>query len=79
MHHFYVLYKVDKKTVTIMDPGGGRLIRMDHEAFKQEWTGVMVLIAPSQRFEKGNQRADGRGRGAESKLLRASGRSGPCP
>ncbi|MBK9931297.1 MAG: peptidase domain-containing ABC transporter [Saprospiraceae bacterium] len=56
LHHYYVLYRVDKKTVTIMDPGQGRLIRMSHEAFKQEWTGVVVLLSPSQRFQKGNQK-----------------------
>lgn len=54
LFHFCVLYKMDAKTVILMDPGTGRLIKKKIQEFVKEWTGVAVLISPSHRFRKGN-------------------------
>jgi len=54
LQHYCVLFKIDKKSVTLMDPGQGKLIRKTHEEFMEMWTGVAILISPGQHFEKGN-------------------------
>jgi ABC-type bacteriocin/lantibiotic exporter with double-glycine peptidase domain len=36
-----------------MDPGLGEMQDMSHEEFKEIWTGVLVLIVPAEKFEKG--------------------------
>lgn len=37
-----------------MDPGDGRLHKKSHEEFKEEWTGILVLLHPAETFQKGN-------------------------
>jgi ATP-binding cassette subfamily B protein len=54
LQHFVVIYKVTKDYVLIMDPGDGKLHKKSNEAFKKEWTGVLILIRPNETFEKGN-------------------------
>jgi ATP-binding cassette subfamily B protein len=54
LQHFVVIYKVTKDYILVMDPGDGKLHRKSNEAFKKEWTGVLILIRPSETFEKGN-------------------------
>ena len=54
LHHFVVIYQVTEKYVLIMDPGDGRLHKTSHEDFKKEWTGVLILMRPSETFQKGN-------------------------
>ncbi|MDZ7635671.1 MAG: hypothetical protein U5L72_15060 [Bacteroidales bacterium] len=34
-----------------MDPSDGDLHKVTHEDFKKQWTGVLVLIAPGERFK----------------------------
>ncbi len=41
-----------------MDPSDGDLHRVTHEDFKKQWTGVMVLIAPGERFKILNEKAN---------------------
>ena len=54
LHHFVVIYKVTDKYITVMDPAVGQLINKSHEEFKKEWTGVLILMHPSETFQKGN-------------------------
>ncbi|MCF6279093.1 MAG: peptidase domain-containing ABC transporter [Flavobacteriaceae bacterium] len=56
LQHYVVIYKVDKKYITIMDPGTGKIHKKTHVAFKEEWTGVLVLLLPDESFEKGNEK-----------------------
>jgi len=56
LHHFVVIYQVTDKYVLIMDPGDGKMHKKTHEDFKKEWTGVLVLMRPSETFQKGNIR-----------------------
>ena len=37
-----------------MDPGDGKLHKKSHEEFKKEWTGILVLLHPTETFQKGN-------------------------
>ncbi|MBC7889686.1 MAG: peptidase domain-containing ABC transporter [Ferruginibacter sp.] len=54
--HYVVIYRVGKKTITIMDPADGRLHKKTNEAFKKIWTGVLVLLLPGNDFETGNKK-----------------------
>jgi ATP-binding cassette, subfamily C, bacteriocin exporter len=48
LHHFVVIYKVDKTYITVMDPGTGQLEKRAHEEFRKEWTGVLILLMPNE-------------------------------
>ena len=56
LHHFVVIYKVTKTYVLIMDPGTGRMEKRSWEQFREEWTGVLLLIAPGETFTTGDRR-----------------------
>ncbi len=56
LQHYVVIYKVDKKFVTIMDPSTGKIHKKKHEDFKKEWTGVLVLLLPDESFTAGNEK-----------------------
>lgn len=52
LYHFVVIYKVSKRKVLIMDPAQGSFISRDRKEFEKEWTGVLLLLAPGEDFEK---------------------------
>ena len=54
--HFMVLTKVSKCWVKVMDPAGGRFHWHSRERFRRRWTGVLVMLAPGESFEAGNQK-----------------------
>ncbi|MCK5507146.1 MAG: hypothetical protein KAI50_01320, partial [Desulfobacterales bacterium] len=54
-HHYVVIYGINKKHVTLMDPHDGEIHKIPHDKFKKEWTGVLVLLVPSDAFEKGDE------------------------
>jgi len=54
-HHYVVIYRTTRKTILIMDPAGGAYERRTHEEFKKEWSGVLVLLAPDEHFQSGNE------------------------
>ena len=56
LHHFVVVYKVTDKYIQVMDPGTGRMEKRSWEQWREEWTGVLLLIAPAEDFESGNRR-----------------------
>ncbi len=56
LHHFVVIYKVTDKYIEVMDPGTGKVERKTHETFKEEWTGVLVLLLPSDDFVQANEK-----------------------
>ena len=39
-----------------MDPGDGKTHKVSHEEFKDEWTGVLVLISPGEKFSVRNEK-----------------------
>jgi ATP-binding cassette subfamily B protein len=57
LQHFVVIYEVTPKYILIMDPGEGKLCKKTHDEFKKEWTGVLVLMLPTETFEKGNRKS----------------------
>ena len=54
LHHFVVIYKVTDTYIQIMDPATGRMEKKSPEDFKNEWTGVLIILRPSETFQKGN-------------------------
>ncbi len=56
LQHYVVIYKVNHKKVTVMDPGDGRMHRYSLEDFEKIWTGVLVLLQPNSTFEAGNEK-----------------------
>src|SRR5664279_2688625 len=54
--HYVVIYKVGKKSITIMDPADGRFHKKTNEAFQKIWTGVLVLLLPDEGFVIGNKK-----------------------
>jgi ATP-binding cassette subfamily B protein len=56
LHHYTVIYEVNKRHITIMDPTFGKLQKKTHKEFQKEWTGVLVLLQPEENFSKGNEK-----------------------
>ncbi len=54
-HHFVVVYGVGRNKVRIMDPATGTVEKWNREKFEQQWTGVFLLIVPSENFRKENE------------------------
>lgn len=55
LHHFVVIYKMGKKHVEVMDPAYGTIEKYSIEAFQEIWSGVLILMAPSEGFKTYNQ------------------------
>jgi ATP-binding cassette, subfamily C, bacteriocin exporter len=55
-HHYKVLYRINKKSVRLMDPMDGKMHIVGHDAFKKEWTGVALILVPSADFKPMNGR-----------------------
>ena len=56
LQHYVVLIKTTDKYIEIMDPADGALHKVPHEEFKKQWTGVLVLIAPGEKFDVRNEK-----------------------
>jgi ATP-binding cassette subfamily B protein len=56
LHHYVVIYKVEKETVEYMDPGDGQMHKLSITEFEKTWTGVLVLMVPSEDFSSGNHK-----------------------
>ncbi len=54
IQHFVVVYGVGKNHVRFMDPSSGQLIKQSILSFKAGWRGVIILLTPSNKFQKRN-------------------------
>ncbi|OAF09185.1 peptidase C39 [Bradyrhizobium centrolobii] len=52
LHHFVVIQNIDARWVTVMDPAYGEILKLSHEDFKAQWTGVLVLLVPADAFKR---------------------------
>lgn len=55
LHHYVVIYKINKQKISIMDPADGKLLVKKLNDFREEWTGVLILLAPDDNFAQGNK------------------------
>lgn len=56
LHHYVVIYKVEKSAITIMDPGFGKMEKYTIEEFQKTWSGVLILFAPNEDFKTVNEK-----------------------
>lgn len=56
LHHFVVVTGTSSKQITVMDPADGNLHNITHEAFRKQWSGVLVLLVPGEEFCAANQK-----------------------
>ncbi|RXM48314.1 peptidase domain-containing ABC transporter [Flavobacterium sp. YO12] len=56
LHHYVVIYKVDKSKITVMDPGFGKIEVYSFEEFQKIWSGVLILFAPNDDFKAVNEK-----------------------
>ncbi|ADL50586.1 peptidase domain-containing ABC transporter [Clostridium cellulovorans] len=52
--HYVVIHKVTEKEILIADPAKG-MVKYTPEDFFKIWTGVLILMVPSPKFEKGDE------------------------
>ncbi|MCS6966555.1 MAG: cysteine peptidase family C39 domain-containing protein, partial [Candidatus Kapabacteria bacterium] len=50
-YHFVLLYRIKPKRILVGDPASG-LVWMPMEDFLAQWTGVVVILAPREDFQK---------------------------
>ncbi len=50
--HFVVIYALKEDEVTLMDPAKGKLEKINIEELRKNWTGVLLLLEPGERFKK---------------------------
>lgn len=55
LQHYVVIYKIKKQKISIMDPADGKLLIKKLNDFREEWTGVLILLAPDDNFAQGNK------------------------
>ncbi|MBB4800694.1 ATP-binding cassette subfamily B protein [Flavobacterium nitrogenifigens] len=55
-HHYLVIYKVAKSTITVMDPGFGKMETYTFEEFQKVWSSVLILFAPNDDFKTRNEK-----------------------
>jgi ABC-type bacteriocin transporter len=56
LHHYVVLIRTTEKYIEIMDPADGQFHKIEHEGFRKQWTGVLVLISPGEKFTVKNDK-----------------------
>ncbi len=50
LQHYVVIYKVSKNKITYMDPGNGKIHKEQITDFEKKWTGVLILLLPTEQF-----------------------------
>ncbi|WP_200975745.1 peptidase domain-containing ABC transporter [Echinicola sp. 20G] len=55
LHHFMVIYGINRKYVKVMDPADGQMRKVPHEEFKAIWSGVLVILMPNEEFKSLNE------------------------
>lgn len=56
LQHYVVIYKVRNNKVEYMDPGDGVMHHVDISEFEKMWTGVLILLIPSDNFLSRNEK-----------------------
>lgn len=54
LQHYIVVYEIKEDHVVVMDPAVGKIEKKNLQEFLEEWTGVLMLIAPGEQFEPGD-------------------------
>jgi len=54
--HFVVIYKINKRSVRMMDPALGKIISRPMDIFRKNWSGAILLLLPAENFKRGNEK-----------------------
>ena len=52
--HYVVIHKISKNQILVADPGKG-LVKYTPDEFFKIWSGVLIMLVPTTKFEKGNE------------------------
>src|SRR5690554_4514914 len=52
--HYVVIHKISEKEIIVADPGEG-IVKYKPEDFYEIWSGVLILMVPGEKFEKGDE------------------------
>ncbi|MDD4638597.1 MAG: peptidase domain-containing ABC transporter, partial [Bacteroidales bacterium] len=55
--HYVVLYRIKEGIARVMDPAQGKIINVELEQLKREWTGYLVMVRPGKGFKKAGKSA----------------------
>lgn len=55
LHHYVVVYGATSEGVKVMDPAKGTMEIIPSDDFKKIWTGILVLLAPMEKFQAGDE------------------------
>jgi ABC-type bacteriocin/lantibiotic exporter with double-glycine peptidase domain len=64
LHHYVVIFKVNKGKIMVMDPAIGKMTQYNFEEFAKIWTGVLILLEPNEYFEQKNEKVNNFKRGS---------------
>lgn len=56
LHHYVVITTIKGDRVEYMDPGDGEIHKCNFEKFNDIWTGVLILLIPTEDFKEGNKK-----------------------
>jgi ATP-binding cassette subfamily B protein len=54
--HYVVLLQVTSRSVKVMDPATGKIEKRSKDDFLKEWSGILVILVPSEGFEVKNEK-----------------------
>ncbi len=52
--HYVVIHKISEQEIIVADPGKG-IVKYKPEDFFNIWTGVLLIMTPTVKFQKGNE------------------------
>ncbi|TYB30558.1 MAG: peptide cleavage/export ABC transporter, partial [Candidatus Mcinerneyibacterium aminivorans] len=55
LQHYVVIHEIKEKYILIADPAEG-IVKYKPEDFFQIWTGVLIIITPSEEFKEGSEK-----------------------
>lgn len=55
LQHYIVIYKVNEKKVTYMDPADGKIHKIKRAEFEKIWTNILIILQPSEFFDPGDE------------------------
>lgn len=56
LHHYIVIYSVNKDKIEVMDPAFGKMETYTYEEFQKIWSGVLILFAKNDDFRTYNEK-----------------------
>lgn len=65
LHHYVVILRTTDSFIEIMDPADGEIHKVSYKEFREQWTGVLVIMTPGEKFKTGSEQTS-----LQTRLLR---------